>query len=290
MNALCQVQVKGRVLDAETGKPIPKLRFYIHKDYDKWIDTGETNAEGYFSAEIRPQEWNSTSRYQIFINKTGYKLTEAELNTSKKYDTIILLPYKGESGNNYCSVPSMGFYAPRTINSIHELPDPIQHKLIGYLVNRLGSSFYNRIHFTSGNVVDIKRLHKVEPNSLNYRWTVHNYYLCFTIADTLGASIAMDSTGIVKENWGLPEIAKDSSKAKVINEKQAIKIAKKNKAYNKRTTAVFFGYDSKSDCFEWSFKNCIYSNINTSCSILHIAAHTGQVLRTSRTSGIRSFY
>lgn len=290
IDALCQVQIKGRILNAETGEPIPELTFYLHKNHDKWIDIGKTNTGGYFSARLQPQELDSASKYQIFINETGYKLAETEIDIHKAETIIKLLPNKNESGSNYCPVPSMGFYAPHTITSLDELPDSIQLKLTGYLLNRLGSAFYNRVRFKIGNIIDIRRLHKIEPNSLNYRWTVHNYYLCFAVSDTLGASIAMDSTGRVTEKWGFPEIAKDPSKENIINEYQAIKIAKKNKVYDKKTTAVSFGYDSRNDCFEWIFKNCIYKGLFVNCSLLHIAAHTGQVLRTSKTSGKRSFF
>jgi hypothetical protein len=282
--ALCQVQVTGTIVDKETGKPIPELYFYVHKNYDKWIDFSQTNSQGNFTGKIRADELDSTAKYQIFINDRRYKLTAIEINIRNINPIFIQLTRRKNSTNLDASTPSFGLYAPQVVDSIKELPDAIQKNLSTYLKGRLGPRFYSRTQLAGGRVVNIARLHKVEPNSLNYRWTVHNYYLCFAI-DTLNASIAMDSTGRVTEELYFQDIGKDSSKAKVITGKQAIKIAKQNKAFHKKTTTIFFGYNKVNDCFEWIVRNDMDKGLNISTSILRIAAHTGQVLKISR--GVR---
>ena len=288
--ALCQVQITGTIVDKETGKPMPGLYFYVHKDYDKWIDFKQTDSQGRFVGKIRVEELDVNSKYQIFINDAGYEQINQEIDINNLKPVSILLTHrKLDSPIRFCSAPSIGLYAPHEAESLKELPESIQKKLAAYLIDRLGSNFYSHTQFSGGRVIDISRLHKVEPNSLNYRWTVHNYYLCFAIADTLSASMAMDSTGRVTEELSFPALGHDASKAQVITSKEAIKIAKRNKSYNRKTT-VYFGYDSKNDCFQWTFRNCKENGMNVGCSILHIAAHTGQVLRTSRTTGKRSFY
>jgi 5-hydroxyisourate hydrolase-like protein (transthyretin family) len=289
-SALCQVQVTGIVLDKETGKPIPELYFEIHKDYDTYIDIDKTNGQGKFTGTIRAEEFNSKSKYQIFIDNNNYEKTAAEIDiTSNKPITIELHPRVGGPRQYGCSDRSLGYYVPYALTGTSELPDSIQRKLTKHLVDRLGNKFYSRTKFTGGQVVNFHRLHIVEPNSLNYKTPVNKYYLCFAI-DTISTSIAMDSTGKVTQELSFPAISQDAAKAKIISERQAIKIAKQNKAYHKKTTTVFFGYDQKNDCFEWEFKNCTYKGINVSCSILHLAAHTGQVLRISRSGGKRSFF
>ncbi|MGI4885667.1 MAG: hypothetical protein ACRYFR_11975 [Janthinobacterium lividum] len=289
--AFCQVQITGTIVDKETGKPISELYFYMHKDYDKWIDINQTDAQGKFVGKIKFEELNSRSKYQIFVNKKGYEQIIYEVDISNHEPITIQLVRRKPGPLVWdCGTPSFGLYAPHVSSSLTELPDFIQKKLATYLIDRLGNAYYSRTQFSGGRVVDINRLHKVEPNSLNYQWTVHNYYLCFSIADTLGGSMAMDSTGRVTVGLGFPAIGHDASKAEVITKKEAIKIAKSSKGYKRRKTTVAFDYDNENDCFEWTFRNCKYKGINVSCSILHIAAHTGQVLRTSKTAGKRSFY
>ncbi|MBD2724183.1 hypothetical protein [Hymenobacter armeniacus] len=289
--ALCQVQITGTIMDKETGKSMPGLYLYVHKDYDKWIDINQTDAQGNFVGIIKADELSSKSKYQIFINEKGYEQINYEVDINNHEPvTIQLIRRKPGPLIWDCGTPSFGFYAPQVSNSLSDLPDFIQKKLAAYLIDRLGSDYYSRTQFSGGRVVDINRLHNVEPNSLNYQWTVHNYYLCFAIADTLGGSMAMDSTGRVTVELGFPAIGHDASKAKVITKNEAIKIAKRNKSYKRRKTTIAFGYDNKNDCFQWTFRNCTYKGVNVGCNILHIAAHTGQVLRTSRTAGKRSFY
>ena len=289
-SALCQVQVTGIVLDTETGKPIPELYFEIHKDYDKYIDIDKTNEQGKFAGTISTKELNNQSKYQVFIDNNNYEKTTVEIDiVSNKPIIIELHPRVGGPRQYGCSDRSLGYYVPYAPSEISELPDSIQRKLTKHLVDRLGNKFYSRTKFTGGQVINFHRLHVVEPNSLNYKAPINKYYLCFAI-DTISTSIAMDSTGNITQELSFPAIAQDAAKAKIISELQAIKIAKQNKAYHKKITTVFFGYDQKNDCFEWGFKNCTYKGINVSCSILHLAAHTGQVLRISRSGGKRSFF
>ncbi|WP_426490336.1 hypothetical protein [Hymenobacter sp. 102] len=267
---------------------MPDLNLYVHKDYDKLVDIVKTDYQGKFISTIRMEDLDKKSKYQIFLNEKNYEPinTEIDVNINDQIN-IKLVRRKLNSVVWDCSTPSFGLYVPHLTNSLAELPDSIQKKLAAYLNDRLGSNYYSRTLFAGGRVVDICRLHKVEPNSVNYKWPVHNYYLCFSIADTLGGSMAMDSTGKVTEELSFPAIGHDSSKDKIISRKKAIKIAKRNNSYD-RKTEIYFGYDKKNDCFQWTFRNCKENGMNVGCSILHIAAHTGEALRTSRTTGIRS--
>ena len=81
--ALCQVQVTGTIVDKETGKPIPELNLYVHKNYDKWINITKTDAQGKFVAIIRAEELDSNSKYQIFINEKGYEQVNTEVDVKK---------------------------------------------------------------------------------------------------------------------------------------------------------------------------------------------------------------
>ena len=167
--ALCQVQVTGTIVDKETGKPVPELNLYVHKNYDKWINITKTDAQGKFVAIIRAEELDSNSKYQIFINEKGYEQVNTEVDVKKINHINIKLVHRKKGSIVWdCSSPSFGFYAPHVSNSLIELPDFVQKKLAAYLIDRLGSNYYSRTQFAGGRVVNISRLHKVEPNSMNY--------------------------------------------------------------------------------------------------------------------------
>ena len=294
--ALCQVQITGTIVDNETGKPIPNLYFYVHKNYDKWINIDKTNEQGRFVGTIRAVELDSSATYQIVITDEKYERMSKEVDFRNLKPVSINLIRKNErSVIEYCSCPSMGSYVPHEASNINELPDSIQQRLSKYLLDRLGKAFYTRTQFAGGNIVDIDRLHKVEPNSLDYKWAVQSYYLCFSFIDTVTSvsytgKVVLDNTGRVTEELEFPAIGQDASKANVITKKQAIKIAKRNHFYKKKKTEVSFYYYKKADCFAWKFETCKYNGPNVYCPMWFIAAHTGQVIGKSAKVGLRSFY
>jgi hypothetical protein len=51
--ALCQIQITGTIVDNETEKPIPGLYFYVHKNYDKWINIDKTDEQGQFEVQFK---------------------------------------------------------------------------------------------------------------------------------------------------------------------------------------------------------------------------------------------
>lgn len=296
ITSFSQVQIIGTIVDNETGKPISGLYFYVHKNHDKWINIDKTNEQGQFIGTIRANEMDSSATYQIVVKDDIYERVSKEVDfKNSKPVSIRIIRKKEGSPIDFCSCPSMGSYAPHEVISISELPDSIQQKLSKYLLDRLGKSFYTRTQFAGGNIIDINRLHKVEPNSLDYKWAVQSYYLCFSFIDTVASvsytgKVALDTNGRVTEELEFPVIAQDASKGNIITKKQAIKIAKHNHFYKEKKTEVSFYYYKKADCFAWKFETCKYNGPNVYCPMWFIAAHTGQVIGKSAKVGLRSFY
>ena len=93
-------------------------------------------------------------------------------------------------GNAWCIPPQsvtkypgwtyFGLYKPPNPQSLADIPESIRLELIAHLQKRLGESFYRRLEFAGGQVVDIDDLRRIDPSSMNYRWEVPAYDLHFT--------------------------------------------------------------------------------------------------------------
>jgi hypothetical protein len=293
-----QVNKEIKIVNGITHKPIKGLTCYILKDTDKWVDIGETNKKGVYTASL----WNadSISAYQFYFSEEGFKPFTEKINLfDKKRITIAIYPDSSihikdpDLIYSECAYRSFGDYFPKEPHSINELPDSIRIRLVTHLIDRLGFNFYSKLKLTGGQIVDLKRLYIVEENAKNYQWTPYSYYLCFSFQDLpkgIGlytSRIVLDKFGNVMDEIQMPSTNYNPSKANLISLKDAKTIALKNN-FNSAISQINLDYDDKNDSFCWTFCKITNDNgLSFNTETLSIEAHSGNVLGICKGSGIR---
>jgi len=296
--SFAQIKVKGKIINPITEKGAPNLDFYVIQNNDKWIDISETNENGRFIFTLSDDELDSLSSYQIRISddkyvEIGYDFDPFEklkLKIIAEVDTSYiprdsLMVYLG------CTYTSYGFYYPRKPNSLSELPADIHSKIENHLLSRLGEKFYNRLSLTDGEIVDVNRLHIVDPNTLDFRWRPYTYNLCFTFRDTtigiglFTAEMVLDSLGDIIDEIQLPNVANNLTKHNIISLAEARLIAIRENHFQKGTV-VEIDYDKDYDSIVWLFIKTNYNDNNEwFSSTLKIDAHTGDILDVDEADG-----
>jgi hypothetical protein len=115
---------------------------------------------------------------------------------------------------------------------------------------------YARLQFTGGQIVDIDRLYKVEPDAREYEWVIPTYLLHFEItfgddpAERFCAEIALDADGRVLDDIGLPRTADDPLKIAVVSKAKALQAAATHDVPIGRA-GVELAYAPTFDCLEW---------------------------------------
>lgn len=218
--------------------------------------------------------------FLFFALSTICDLVGQQLNTRIDSSAISALPFIRHAS---CRAPMMGPYVPTDLTSVTQLPDSIRKKLETYLISRLGQRFYKSMEFYSGQKVDLQKLYLIHPAAHDYKWTVASYYLCFTckslpdVDSYYTAGVQMDIAGRVIEPINLPSIAHDSTKGRIINWRQATKIARRNGVRTKNCT---LSYSPPLDVLVWGFRKSREPRPGLILEKrIFIDANSGQILR-----------
>jgi hypothetical protein len=113
-------QAKFKVLTAITKQPIKDQYCSIIKDSGTWVDIGNTNNQGIFKPEVRP---DSSSTYQLWIFAEGFKPLKRDVNLfSNGLVTVFINPDKESLRKNpnyvYSTCSSIGFGDYRGLHTI----------------------------------------------------------------------------------------------------------------------------------------------------------------------------
>lgn len=280
-----QVTFEAKFTNGATGKPVEGVYCYLLQDNDKWISSAKTNEKGQVSFRYRNEEINPNATYQLEVSSHEFLPLRQTITFNEKLN-LTLYPdttFSEEKKNlvyNGCSNISFGFYRPKEPRSLKDLPDSIQKKLEKHLVDRLGQDYYSKLKLAGGQLVDLQRLYKVEPNAKDYQWTPYSYYICFSFSDEANgigcytAKIVLDEKGDVKEEIELPDLKKKPEKKTIISLKEAKEIALARKSYDEKTH-IKFSYDKIAGSLTWNFEQ--RPNAYSSHTLV-IDAHSGKVL------------
>jgi hypothetical protein len=187
----------------------------------------------------------------------------------------------------------MGAYEPRNPRSLDEIPEPIKVQVVAHLKARLGEDFYRRLGFSGGQIVDIEELHRINPDSYNYRWEVHAFDLHFTFhmpeigLDSYSAQIKLRPDGSVLHEIDLPNFTADPSKLRFITLAAALQVAQ-SKGFKINKVSAEIAYDTKADALVWRLSEVAHDDgLNILYKNIDIYAHTGSVAKVYETEAIR---
>jgi hypothetical protein len=184
-------------------------------------------------------------------------------------------------------------YKPRNPRSLAEIPESIRLGLLAHLQERLGESFYRRLEFTGGQIVDIDELHRVDPGSLKYQWEVPAYTLHFTFhmpeigLESYTAQIELRKDGMVLQEIDLPDFADDPKKLNFTSLASALETAKA-KGFDLDRISAEVAYDPNADDLTWRLREVSHDDVlNISFKNIDIDLHSGKVMRVYDTAAIR---
>lgn len=188
---------------------------------------------------------------------------------------------------------SFGLYEPANPQTLADIPDSIRLGLVAHLQERLGESFYRRLEFAGGQVVNIDELHRVNPSSSNYRWEVPAYDLHFTFhmheigLESYTAQIQLRKDGTVLREVDLPNYADDPAKLNFTKLASALQTAKKN-GFDPNNISAQIAYDSKADALVWRLSEVSHDDgLNIRYKNIDIYVSSGQVAKVYNSDAIR---
>jgi hypothetical protein len=207
-------------------------------------------------------------------------------------------------GSAWCSPPqsvtrypalryySGGLYEAAKPHSLAEIPESIRLGLVAHLRTRLGNDFYRRLQFSGGQVVNIHELHRVYPDSINFRWEVPAYDLLFTFhmseigLDSYTAEIQLRANGSVLQELDLPDFADDPGKLHFTTLGEALLTAE-SKGFDPGKVAAQIAYDSKADALIWRLSAVsFFDGLVTKFENIDIYVDSGKVAKVYTTAAI----
>ncbi len=199
-----------------------------------------------------------------------------------------VVPASGSRGSVF-----FGEYEPKQLESLSQLPAPIKERIQQHLSKRLGEANVERLKLSGGQIVDIAKLHQVEPDSKEYEWEIPAYVLEFEFSlPDVGlpfytAQMEIRADGSIIEEIDLPAFASDPSKEKLLPFLAVLALAIENGFSEDKLDAMLV-YDEERDLMAWRFSETVSDDGSViKGRVLLISAHSGDVLETSQTEAIR---
>ena len=187
-----------------------------------------------------------------------------------------------------CHYYTSSGHAVGRIKEFEALPSAIQAKVVAHLKERLGDSFYQRIQFSGGQVVDEEsEAEQVSDDEVAARraakYALHFVLELPDLQKGYCAQLEVDNQGNVIEEIALPSIATNSIKGNLVSPEVALRQAAEAGLGNMVT--VELGYDRASDSLVWLVgEQASSSDSGARQQIARIDAHTGKfIMWTERT-------
>jgi len=188
-------------------------------------------------------------------------------------------------------IVSLGNYVAREPKTLADLPSQIRAKLERHLIERLGQSYYERLSFEGGQIVDFGELYRVDPSVRDFQWKIFAYRLIFRISEPpkgiegYYATVELDKDGDVQTEIDLPKVRRFPEKAHFIALSSACDQVKRlglipsraRLVYNKEHGSIAFHFEQKveDDGLMMKFWN------------IEVDAHSGEILRNYISDAIR---
>jgi hypothetical protein len=183
-------------------------------------------------------------------------------------------------------------YQPKEIKSLTDLPEDIKVKVVNHLIARLGNSFYSKLAFVAGLVVDRNELFRVNPDTKNYRREIPAYELHFSFSEPskgvkfYRAYLTLRSNGEVIKEIALPEISHFPRKANLISLRDATNIAIEN-GFPKKKMKLALDYSEEDSSIIWLVEGPERDYGRHGChDQMMIDAHSAKVLKKEPQCGI----
>jgi len=163
---------------------------------------------------------------------------------------------KGGAINHEGGYDDLSPYQVTTIVSLAQLPAAVRGRLLDHLVNRLESELSQKLRFDSGQIVDLDKMHRVNPDTKQYKWIVPTYTLDFTFTDPAQgialywAQIGLSSTGAVVREINLPHMKKYATSRVQTSLIDAVAAAVKL-GFDPAHTDAELRYDTRADAVVW---------------------------------------
>ena len=176
-------------------------------------------------------------------------------------------------------------YQPTTIVSFAQLPRAIREKVLAHLVNRLGTDFFQNLRFDNGQIVDLDKMHRINPDTKQYKWIVPTYTLDFTFMDPAHgiahywAHIGLSTTGVVVSEINLPHMKKYGTSRVAVSVSDATQMAVKL-GFNPAQTEYDLRYAEKVDAVVWRLSQVFFDNgVRIKYHYVEIDIYNGQIIK-----------
>ncbi|WP_143961089.1 hypothetical protein [Litoribacter populi] len=284
--AFGQMKVQIKVLDEQTGKPLPGIFCTILKDHDQFVNCGNTNEDGVLSFIIR--NFEETSSYHMEILNQRQNLVKSgrhEFFPAKQDLSEILVEVTDSSVPNTCSSISYSNYVAKQPYSLDELPVEIVEKLNKVLVEKVGEEFYDRLQLNGGQLVNLDRFFELNPGAKERGNIPYSYSLCFMVTNhnsgehLYSFNLALDENGNLAKPIELPDIVNFPEKAHIMSLSETTVLAKKMDLlpgrYNSKTL-----FDSASGSIVHQFELLHHKGFGKySAEYIIMDAHSATIVR-----------
>jgi hypothetical protein len=180
-------------------------------------------------------------------------------------------------------------YEPKEIDRLSQIPESIRTILMKHLHSRLGDAGLARLQFDGGQVVNKKKLLRVDPDAKDYQWPIPTYQLFFLFLMTeqprvtYCAEIQLDENGGVIREIDLPFYAKTPEKLHIVPVSRALEVAVRE-GMPRNALGVEAGYASEFDSLEWLVSKWTRSQGSAwRVTTLHVVAHDANKIAWSET-------
>jgi hypothetical protein len=190
-----------------------------------------------------------------------------------------------------CSQTAYFGYEPGFASSLDDVAPEARVRLLAYLDARLGADVAATLKLSGGQIVDRERLRRDVPDSVNYRWRIPKYALCFVLPipgqpEGIGASVSLDEDGSIVKDIELPNFVAHPERRDVMTAVAARAYARTHGVPEDARAEL--RYVPASDTLEWLFTFVrSRDGLSTRYARLHIPAHDSQRLYWSESTAIR---
>jgi hypothetical protein len=189
--------------------------------------------------------------------------------------------------------PALRYYNPTSPDDVINphifaaVPEPIRRRVFAHLQRRLGSDFCRRLEFSGGQVVDIHKFRRTNPE---FRWEVPAYDLLFTFhmpeigLDSYTAEIQLRSDGTVLKEIDLPDFADYPGKIQFTTLALTLQTAKAE-GFDPNKVSAQIKYDSNADVLMWQLTEVTHAdNSGIQFKNIDIRVDSGKVAKVYNTT------
>ena len=179
-------------------------------------------------------------------------------------------------------------YIPRQIHRLEDLPAAVRARAVSAVEARVGAAFFARLRFAGGEAVNLRELHRVNPDSRRFSTEVPAYTLHWEFEmpeagiRNYTATVTLRQDGSVLGALDLPDFATKPGKVQLVSLSKVSQDLIKKKLIDPASATATITYDGKADSLVWHFEQPLPgSGPEVKVRSVDVNAHTGSLLQVS---------